>query len=193
MANTKQIENYWAALLIADCALSGHPIFSHIAEQYNLKPELFDDLSDNPWDTKIFKLENKLIWSLDLHLPAESSSSATVSAIQSVLSQFSKCGLRQEEVLEAKKYLIGSIPVKECSNLKELTHFAFRAVTELNEIAPIISMQKTINSLKYEDINEFIAKTFKPESSVLVVAGTRELIKKIRPVPQIESTEVNSD
>ena len=43
------------------------------------------------------------------------------------LAQFSKCGLRQEEVLEAKKYLIGSIPVKECSNLEELTdlyHFA---------------------------------------------------------------------
>ena len=47
-------------------------------------------------------------------------------------------------------------------------------------------MQKSINSLKYEDINEFIAKIFKPESAALVVAGPRELIKQIRPVQQIE-------
>ncbi len=193
LPGSKQIDTYWAALSIADCALSSHPIFSHIIEQYNLKPELFADLTDNPWNTKIFRLEDKLLWSLNIHLLPKSSSSATVGAVQNVFLQFCKCGLRQEEVSEAKKYLIGSIPVKECSNLEQLTRFEFHGITELNEIAPIIKMQKTINSLKYEDINEFIAKVFKPESSALIVAGPRELIKQVRPVPQSESSENNSD
>ncbi len=50
-----------------------------------------------------------------------------------------------------------------------------------------------INSLKYEEINEFIAKIFRPESAALVVAGPRDLIRQVRPVQQIETTEVNSD
>ncbi len=44
--------------------------------------------------------------------------------------------------LEAKKYLIGSIPVKECSDLEKLTSYTFQGVNDLNEIAPIIKMQK---------------------------------------------------
>jgi zinc protease len=191
--NAKQAQSYWAALSIADCALSSHPIFSHLAQQFNAKAELFDDSADDLWNTRIFKLDDKLLWSLNVHLPPRSSSATTVSAIQTILSQFSKCGLRQEEVAEAKKYLIGSIAVKECSDLEELTVYTFRGINELNEITPIIKMQKTINSLKYEEINEFITKIFKPDSAALVVAGPRELIKQVRPLQQSEASEINSD
>jgi hypothetical protein len=191
--NIKRIENYWAALLIADCALTGHPIFCRISEQFNSRPELLDSTADSVFNAQIFKLENKLLWSLNIHLLPKASSLAVVSTIQKLLSEFTKCGLRQEEFIEAKKYLTGSIPVKECSNLEELSRYTLRGVDELNEITPIIAMQKTINSLKYEDINEFIARTFKPESASLVVAGPRELIKQIRPLQRTEASDVNSD
>ena len=38
--NIKQTINYKAALLIADCALSSHPIFSHVGEQFDLKARI---------------------------------------------------------------------------------------------------------------------------------------------------------
>ncbi len=90
----KQAQNYWAALSIADCVLSNHPILSHVGEQFNSKTELFDNAINNPWNTRIFKLENKLIWSLDMHLVPKSSSSTAVNAVQNLLSQFSKWGFK---------------------------------------------------------------------------------------------------
>ena len=68
----------------------------------------------------------------------------------------------------------------QCTQL--LTHFVFRGITELNEIEPMVKVQKVINTLKYEDINEFIARIFKPQIASIVVAGPKDLIKQIHPV-----------
>ncbi len=177
--NVKQTENYWAAMLITDCALAGHPIFSRVGEQFDLNPELIEGNMSQVWDSKITKLANKLIWSMQLNLKPQSSSLAAVSAIQNALTEFSKCGLRQEEVAEAKRYLIGNIPIKDCFDLSGLTQFIFRGINELNEIEPMSRVQRIINSMKYEDINEFIARIFKPHLASIVVAGPKELTKEV--------------
>ncbi len=192
VSNIKQTENYWAAMLIADCALSSHPIVSRVGEQFELNPALSADNADRIWGTKIFKLADKLIWSMQVHLQPKSSSAVAITAIQDGMTEFTKCGLRQDEVLEAKRYLIGNIPVKDCANLDGLSQFIFRSVVELNEIEPMARVQRIINGLKYEDINEFIASIFKPQLASIVVAGPKELIKQVRPTAP-EPVEGSSD
>ena len=137
VSNRKRAEAIWVATLLADCVLSEHPIFSRLGQQFEAKPELLPEAVDKLWSTKIFEVADKLIWSMHIYLTPKNMSSDAVTAIQTELKRFSQTGITPEEFAEAKKYLSGNIPIKECFNLDGLTRFAFRGLSEFNELEPL--------------------------------------------------------
>ena len=179
--SAKQMQAAWVALQLADCVLSSHPIFSRLAQQFEAKPELLADTDSKPWSTKIFKLANNLVWSMQINLKSTASSAAAVAAVQNELEQFSQTGLAAEDLAEARKYLTGNIPIRECFNLDKLARFVFHGFDELNEIDLLTRTQKIMTTLNSNDINQFISRMFKPQNAALVVAGPKQLIKQIHP------------
>jgi predicted Zn-dependent peptidase len=185
VTSTKQAQAAWVALQLADCVLSSHPIFSRLTAQFDAKPELLAETDDKPWSTKIFKLANNLVWSMQINLKPNNSSATAVNAIQNELEQFGQTGLTAEDLTEARKYLAGSIPVRECFNLDKLSHFVFHGFDELNEIDLLTRTQKIMAALSSNDINQFISNMFMPQNSSVVVAGPKQLIKQVHPVHEI--------
>jgi hypothetical protein len=122
---------------------------------------------------------------MQINLKPTTSSSAAVIAIQKELEQFSQTGLATEDLAEARKYLAGSIPIRECFNLEKLTHFIFHGFNELNEIDLLTRTQKIMAALGSNDINQFISHLFKPQNAAIVVAGPRQLIKQIHPIREV--------
>ena len=181
VSGIRQAQAAWVALHLADCVLSSHPIFSRLGEQFETQPELLAETDDKPWSTKIIKLANNLIWSMQINLKPSTSSSAAVTAIQNELDQFSQAGLATEDLAEARRYLAGNIATRECFNLDKLTHFLLHGFNELNEIDLLTRTEKIMMALSSNDINQFISHMFKPQNAAVVVAGPGQLIKQVHP------------
>lgn len=179
VSNRKRAEAIWVGTLLADCVLSGHPIFSRLGQRFEAKPELLSEAVDKLWNTKIFEIADKLIWSIQIYLTPKNMSSDAVTAIQKELKQFGQTGMTPEEFAEAKKYLSGNIPIKECFNLDGLTRFVFRGLSEFNELEPLAKIDTIMATLNFEDVNQFIVRLFKPQAASVIVAGPRQLIKQV--------------
>lgn len=184
LPDVQQAQAAWVALHVADCVLSSNPIFSRLTEKFEAKPELLAETDDKLWNTKIIKLANNLIWFMNIRLKLGTSSAAAITAIQKELEEFGQTGLTAQDLAEARRYLAGSIPIRECFNLDKLTRFVFRGYNELNEIDLLTKTKKIMMALRSDDMNQFISHLFKPQDATLVVAGPRQLIKQVHPILQ---------
>jgi zinc protease len=180
-------ERTFSDLLIADCALTNHPIFSRLNQRLESEPELAGSFRSSALKANLEPLAEAIVWSLYLPLDAKSSSSS-ISAIQNELKHYGKTGLTNQELTEAKRYLLGAIPVNQMSNLEDLSKFHLDALVQRKEVDPFSEAAAEIRIATLESINSFIANGFKPDQAALVVAGNRQLIKQVHPA-RPDSTE----
>ncbi|HEY9682752.1 MAG TPA: insulinase family protein [Oculatellaceae cyanobacterium] len=172
----------FAALLIADCALTNHPIFSRLAQRLNTDPNLESNLAFEDMESRYVPLSNMVSWSLTVpvnpHLVQKTST-----AIQTELKRFAKSGITAEELAEVKRYLASAIPVRMMPSCAET---AKHVLTEYLQDAESNIPWQLISRVRATDlatINNFIKTEFKPDQSVLIVAGSGS-----RTVPVVKPT-----
>lgn len=171
-------DKLWSHLLISDCALTNHPIFSRINRTLDAEP-------DSIWSGDFLKshiqpFPDASIWAL--FIPVESSTaSSAVDSIQNELKKFTKNGLTAEELIEAKRYLLGSIPVAQMSNLDAVCRATMESFEERDELSPLAKTAAAIRGATLDSVNRFILTNFKPDQAAVVVAGNKQVIHQVKP------------
>jgi zinc protease len=179
-------EQLWPHLLLADCALTNHPIFSHINHRLGAEPALSSAFSSDFLTSHIETLPDASIWTLFLPMDNASASQA-VQAIQNELNRFAKSGLTQEELIESKRYLLGHIPVAGMSDLDSLCHTTLDSFEKRDELSPLAKTAGEIRSATLEAVNRFVENNFKPDQAALIVAGNKQIIRQLHPTAQAEA------
>ncbi len=169
----------WYRLLIADCVLSNHPIFSRITQRFDYEPTLVTNFTDDQLKSRLKPISGAVIWSLSLPLSASAGSPDAVFAIQNELKRFAASGITMREFNEAKRYLLGAIPISQTANLQQLSESILDHFVAFGNVNSFVREPLIFSDVSLDSVNKYIAARFKPENSSLVVAGSRQLIKQI--------------
>ncbi len=178
---TDRDKQEWSDLLIADCVLSNHPIFSRINQRFDCEPTLVTNFTADQLKSRLKPLSNMVVWSLSIPLIDSSElkpSADAILAIQNELKRFGKSGITVHELNEAKHYLSGAVPITLMSNLQQLSESTLDQFVAYGELNSFAHVSRELASTSLDAVNKFITLSFKPESSCLVVAGTRQLIRQ---------------
>ncbi len=170
MKTQSEVKDF-ASLLIADCALTNHPIFSRLAQRLTSDPTLAGGLSPEDIDSRFLALSDVMTWSLSM--PVDSRQVAkTSAAIQTELKRFARAGITAEELAEVKRFLTNALPLR---TIPSTADGARRVLAEYRLQKPEVDIPgQLINRIRAADlttVNNFIKNEFKPDQSVLIVAG----------------------
>ena len=187
LTSSETEDKLWSHLLLADCALTNHPIFSHINHRLEIEPGLTGPLSRNFLTSHIQTFPDASIWSLLLPLESTNESNA-VHAIQTELTKFTKTGITQEELIESKRYLLGSILVSQMANLDTISHTTLESFEQRDELSPLVKTSGLIRSATLDSVNRFVTNNFKPDQAAVIVVGNKQLIHQVHPISQGDAT-----
>jgi predicted Zn-dependent peptidase len=173
-------------LLLSDCALTSHPIFSRFAQKINGELGLSSSLSleDLASDTESYP--GTTVWFLDMPLVSNLMPVA-VRTVQSELKKFGKTGLTPEEFAEVRLYLNGALPVRWMANSQLAAHSVLESVVLDGACDPLPAIQKGLRASSLDLVNRFVRTTFKPDRATVVIAGTKEAIGQIHGLRQDEA------
>jgi zinc protease len=179
LMNVQSDEKDYSILLISDCALNNHPIFSRLVQRMNSEPGLADSLSYEDMESRFLPLSNMISWSLIV--PVEPSLvSRTTAAIQAELKRFTRTGITDNELSEVKRYMSAALPVRLMPSTAEAAKSALNGYfqgTDSNFLGQLIG---SIRAVDLDSVNKFIKNEFKPDQGVLIIAGSPEVIKQVR-------------
>jgi zinc protease len=167
----------YAALLVANCILSSHPLFARLPKCLSQSPQLAA-ISDN-LTSQLEPLSYESIWSALLPTEPELMVRAQ-DALTSELKSFSQLGMTQEELAEAKRYLIGHLELSSMSTLSKASRAILTQVEQGNDGGYLARLLNEINGENLENVNRFIRTTFKPEQATVVLAAPPEFLKPNR-------------
>lgn len=177
----------YPALLLADCALTNHPIFSRMVLRMSDDIANASSLSADEISSRFKSLANMTAWTLSV--PVEQSVvSRTVTPVQVELKKFVKTGLSPEEFAEVKRFMSGALLTRHMSSTDDSAEFILEC--SLAGAAPdcMQSWQVYIRNAQLEAVNRFIKTTFRPDLSSLVIAGSRKSIGQVRAASVKESS-----
>jgi predicted Zn-dependent peptidase len=103
-----------------------------------------------------------------------------VTALQNELKSLSKNGVSQQEFVEARRYLIGAIPVRSMSNLGTVARTLLNGSLRSVEPDPQSALLANVKATDLESVNRLIKHTMKPETSTLIVVGNSQSIRSTR-------------
>lgn len=178
LMNVKSDGKDYSTLLISDCALCKHPLFSRMILRLNGEPGLADSLSFEDMESRFLLFSNMISWSLTFPVEASLTSKAT-STIQIELTKFTNSGISAEELAEIKRYLTLALPVQLMSSPAEASINLLNGYFAGTETNFLTSLTNQIRSADLESVNRFIKNQFKPDQSVLIIAGTAKSIKQV--------------
>jgi len=186
LTSNESEDKLWSHLLLADCALTNHPIFSHINHRLEAEPGLTGPLSRSFLTSHIQTFPDASIWSLLLPLDSANEANA-VHAIQTELTKFTKSGVTQEELIESKRYLLGSILVNQMSNLDTISRTTLESFEQRDELSPLVKTSALIRTATLDSVNRFVANNFKPDQAAVVVVGNKQVIHQVHPISAEET------
>jgi predicted Zn-dependent peptidase len=160
----------YAALLIADCALTNHPIFSRLAQRITTDPALENNLVFEDMESRYVPLSNMVTWSMTVPVDPRLVQK-TAFAIQTELKRFAKSGITAEELAEVKRYLASALPVRMMPSSSETAKHVLTEYLQDSESNIPWQLIARIRSSDLTTINNFIKNEFKPDQSVLIIAG----------------------
>jgi zinc protease len=134
---------------------------------------------------------NATSWCLQLEADAETVSPA-VQSLLGELRKLSRTGLTAEELNEAKRYLLGAIPVRKLGTIGSTSSTILESIMQSLEPEGLTPVMNHIRAANTDSANRFIKTLFKPEQSSLVVAGNSTAIKSVRKAlsPPIRATAI---
>ncbi len=177
-------------LLLADCALTSHPIFSRFAQKISGEQSLSSSLSLEDLASDVESLPGMTVWSLDIPLVSNAMPQA-VKFIQNELKKFGRTGLNAEEFAEVKLYLQGALPVRWMSNSQLAARAALESVMLDGSCDPLPSIHQGIRAATLDKVNQFVRTTFKPDRATVVIAGTKQAIQQIHGVRDESGTDIS--
>jgi zinc protease len=178
LATSKSARDY-SQLLVADCALTKHPIFARLIQRLNDDPGLSASLSEEDIQSRFLPISRYVAWSLNLAVEPNAVPQ-TVSSIQNELAKFVRSGLSAEELAEVKRYLLNALPVREMANTTEAAKTSLDASLQGAPADYVTTLLSDIRATTTDSINKYIRTDFKPEQASLVVAGPRQAIRDLR-------------
>jgi zinc protease len=169
----------YVQLLVADCALTNHPIFSRLGQLANTEPQMAAAVGSEALESEVESLSNSIEWSLTLS-PEPNAVPYVLRTVQNELRNFTRNGVTQQDVTEVKRYLLGAIPVRSMSSIDAASTTILESVLQGGDpdyAGQILSQLKLVTA---ESVNKLIHSTFKPEQAALVVAGSSQSITAVR-------------
>lgn len=172
-------------LLLADCALTSHPIISRFAQKISGELGLSSSLSleDLSGDTE--SMPGSTLWSIDIPL-VSNLMPAAVRTIQAELKKFGKSGMTNDEYSEVRLYLLNALPVRWMSNSQLVGHTVLESLVLDDQLDPLPALMQGIKSSSPDSVNHFIHNTFRPDRASLVIAGSRQTIGQVHGLKQGE-------
>ncbi|MDR3616783.1 MAG: insulinase family protein [Candidatus Obscuribacterales bacterium] len=168
----------FSTLLITDCALNSHPIFSRLMQRFNSEAGLSENLSFEDLDSRFLPLSNMLSWSLTL--PVESAMMPkSVLTVQGELNRFSRAGMTAEELLEVKRYLTAALPVKFMDSTSDAARNLLNGYFQDSSSNFLGDLIARVRNADLDTVNRFIRNDFKPGQAVLIVAGPAQALKQV--------------
>lgn len=172
-------------LLLSDCALTSHPIFSRFAQKISGELGLSSSMSLEDLASDVESLPGTTVWSIDMPLVSNLMPVA-VRSIQAELKKFGRTGLSAEEYSEVRLYLNGALPVRWMANSQLAAHSILDSVVLDGACDPLPLVQQGIRSSTLDSLNRFVRTTFKPDRATLVIAGTKQAIGQVHGLRQDE-------
>ncbi len=170
-------------LLLSDCALTSHPIFSRFAQKISGELGLCSSVSLEDLASDVESLPGTTVWSIDIPLVSNLMPVA-VRSIQAELKKFGKTGLTAEEYSEVRLYLSGALPVRWMASSQLAAHSILESVVLDGACDPLPLLQQGIRASTLDSLNRFVRTTFKPDRATLVIAGTKEAIGQVHGLKQ---------
>jgi predicted Zn-dependent peptidase len=168
----------YPCLLLADCALTNHPIFSRLAQIFGSDPHLSENFSADLIESKFTAVGDAVVWSINLPVPPNVVSAAAIK-VQAEMHKFARTGVTNEEFNEVKRYLLYSMPLKQLSNDTDAARSILDASIHSNGKLFYNELAGKLRAVTADSLNKFIRSDFKPDQATLVVAGTRETLKSM--------------
>jgi predicted Zn-dependent peptidase len=126
-------------------------------------------------------------------LPLEGANeSNAVRAIQTELTKFTKSGITQEELIESKRYLLGSILVGQMANLDTISRTTLESFEQRDELSPLVKTSALIRTATLDSVNHFVENNFKPDQAAVIVVGNKQLIHQVHPISAGEASPQES-
>jgi predicted Zn-dependent peptidase len=160
----------FADLLIADCALTNHPIFSRLAQRISTDPSLQNNLVFEDMESRYVPLSNMVTWSLTVPVEPRLVQKTSL-ALQTELKKFSKSGITADELAEVKRFLTSALPLRMMPSSSEAAKHVLTEYLQDSEANIPWQLISRIRAADLNTVNSFIKNEFKPDLSVLIVAG----------------------
>ena len=165
-------------LLLSDCALTSHPIFSRFAQKLSGETGLMSSLSLEDLASDVESMPGTTLWTLDIPV-VNNMMPGMVKSIQNELKKFSRQGLSESEYAEVRLYMNGALPVRWMAN----SHLAARSILEsvvlCGQSDPLPELYAGIKGSSTESLNKFVRERFKPDRASLVIAGTKQVVGQV--------------
>ncbi len=169
----------YGSLLLADSILVNHPMYSRFEQALSKNPALESAIAAGDMTVKLEPISNLTRWSLSLFIEPNAVP-LSVKTIKGELRQLVKNGVGIEEFNEAKRHLLGSLPVRTQSTLSELSESLLTAVEHSNSANSYSNLINSVKNANIESVNRVIRTLFKPNESTIVIAGSADSIKAVR-------------
>jgi zinc protease len=178
LVNTPAESANYAYLMMADCVLTNHPIFSRLAQRVGADPALADNLSPDAVETKFVPLGNTVAWALNI--PVEPNIVPTVATlVQSELRKFARTGVTPEEFAEVKRFLVNAVPVRQFSTATDAARTILECYVQSGGHDGFNEQLTKMRQAKLDNLNKFVRVDLKPDQSSLVIAGTTSTMKRV--------------
>lgn len=175
-------------LLLADCALTNHPIFSRFAQKISGEITLASSLSLEDLASDVEPLPGTTVWSMNIPV-ANNTLPVVVRSIQTELRKFSKQGLTPDEYSEVRLYMNGALPVRWMGSGALAAHSILDGQVLSDKCDPLPDLLSGIKSSSLDSVNKFIRNTFKPDRASLVIAATKQAIGQVHGLKKEEGNE----
>ena len=183
----------FADLLIADCALTNHPIFSRLAQRISTDPSLQNNLVFEDMESRYVPLSNMVTWSLTVPVEPRLVQKTSL-ALQTELKKFSKSGITADELAEVKRFLTSALPLRMMPSSSEAAKHVLTEYLQDSEANIPWQLISRIRAADLNTVNSFIKNEFKPDLSVLIVAGPGSTtVAPAAKMPAVEAVEAEAE
>lgn len=180
-------------LLIADTIFSKHPLFSRLGQKLTQDDSLARAIGADSIDTDLKPVADSVAWSFAIDVEPNAVP-LTVAGLQKELKQFGKQGVTQEEFVEARRYLLGALPVRSMSTVGSAARSLLNSSIRSEEADSQSALLANLRSTNIDAVNRLIRHTLKPESATMVVVGNSQSIRSTRnQVASQASKEIEQD
>ncbi len=169
----------YGSLLIADGILVNHPMVSRFEQQIARTPALEAALNNSEMQVGLDPVSNHAKWSLTISVEP-GAVPVSVQTVKRELRNLSRNGVTAEEFAEVRRYLLGSIGVRDESTLSRVARNELDLAQHGGTVDGYAVLMASLKGATVDSVNRVIRTGFKPEQSTLVVAGSGQSIRAVR-------------